>query len=78
MTQIKEIQHLLQSQNLWETHFSIRPNPNQRGQSTSYFIYDETGPPIYIAKFFDFFKNISIPPSIDVHSCQHPKDVITR
>lgn len=78
MTQIKEIQRLLQSQDLWKTHFSIRANPNQRGQSTSYFIYDEAGTPIYIAKFFDFFKNISIPPSIDVHSCQQPEDVIDQ
>lgn len=76
MTQFKQIQQLLQSNNLWKDGLTIRINPNKRGQSISYFIYDSNGTALYIAKFFDYFKNISIPPSIDINSCQTPEDVI--
>lgn len=76
MTQIEKIQQLLQLNNLWESGFTIRTNPNKRGQSVSYFIYNSVGVAIYIAKFFDYFKNISIPSSIDITSCPTPEDVI--
>lgn len=76
MALINKIEQLLQSNGLWESDFTIKPNRNIRGQSTSYFIYNSSGKPLYIAKFFDYFKNISIPESIDISSCSYPDDVI--
>lgn len=61
MTLINEIEQLLQTSGLWKRGFSIKLNRNIRGQSISYFIYDNSGKALYIAKFFDYFKNISIP-----------------
>lgn len=78
MIQIYEIQQLLKSNNLWNDDFHIKPNPNKRGQSISFFIYDTSGTPLYIAKFFDYFKNITIPNSIDVTTCKAPEDVIAK
>lgn len=78
MVQICEIQQLLESRNLWIDNFHIKPNPNKRGQSVSFFIYDNSDVPVYIAKFFDFFKNITIPDSIDVITCKTPEEVIEK
>lgn len=78
MTQINEIQHLLQSNNLWDNSFSIKANSNLRGQSISYFIYNAYNIPIYIAKFFDYFKNIAIPESIDIKAYNQPEDIIDK
>lgn len=76
MSQINEIKQLLQAKNLWQDGYDIRPNPNRRGQSISYFIYDSSDTPIYIAKFFDFFKGIPIPNSININSSLQPEEVI--
>lgn len=78
MTLFNEIEQLLQTSGLWKRGFSIKLNRNIRGQSISYFIYDNSGKALYIAKFFDYFKNISIPGSIDISSCSSPEDVIDK
>lgn len=78
MRQIDEIQQLLKSKSLWKESLDIKPNPNRRGQSISYFVYDGLAKPIYIAKFFDYFKSISIPDSVDISSCTQPEEVIDK
>lgn len=74
----KEIRRLLKTHDLWNDNFTIKPNLNVRGQSVSYFIFNNLGEPIYIAKFFDYLKGIDIPPSIDINTCQSPNDIIEQ
>lgn len=78
MDQINEILHLLQTNNLWNSDYTIQPNPTRRGQSVSYFIYNAAGIPIYIAKFFDYFKGVTIPNIIDVKTCSTPEELIDK
>lgn len=78
MVYFTEIQNLLQKNKLWNDNFHIESNPNQRGQSVSFFVYDDSDTPIYIAKFFDYFKGIYIPDSININTCKQAEDMINR
>lgn len=78
MNQLNEILQLLQTHNLWQPSYTIKLNPNRRGQSISYFICTKSGTPIFIAKFFDHFKGVTIPESIDVLRCSTPEELIDR
>lgn len=73
-----EIKKLLKSADLWDDNFTIKFNPNIRGQSISYFVYNISNKPIFIAKFFDYLKGITIPPSVDISTCQSPSEVINK
>lgn len=78
MTLIYEIEQLLKLNNIWNNNFQIRQNRNIRGQSVSYFIYDSIDNPKYIAKFFDYLKNVSIPDSINVEDCKNAEELVER
>lgn len=78
MTLIQEIEQLLEVNKIWNNNFCIRPNRNIRGQSISYFIYDDADKPKYIAKFFDYLKDVSIPESINVAECNNADELVER
>lgn len=78
MTQIDEIKCLLLDNDIWDGKFQIKPNRNIRGQSISYFVYDETDKTKYIVKFFDFFKDIIIPDSVNINSCNCAEELIEK
>ncbi len=78
MALIDEIESTLRDKEIWSDNFHIRLNRNIRGQSISYFIDDEEGTPIYIAKFFDHLKDIVIPESIIVTECGNVDEVVDK
>lgn len=78
MNQVAYIKQLLSAHNFWCDDYTIVPNPNKRGQSISYFIAGPSGQYIYIAKFFDFFKGIDIPSSININDFDNPELLIEQ
>ncbi len=78
MTLINEVEILLKSNNIWNNNFQIRQNRNIRGQSFSYFIYDNMDKPKYIAKFFDYLKDVIIPDSINIEDCKNAEELVER
>lgn len=69
---------MLTDNELWNSDYIIKVNRNIRGQSISFFIYDETNVPKYIAKFFDYLKNIQIPKSINIEECENADDLVDK
>lgn len=78
MALIHEIEKTLKFNNIWNNNFYMKLNRNIRGQSISYFIYDDTDKPIYIAKFFDYLKDVSIPDSINVAECKNVDELVEK
>ncbi len=74
----KIIEKILKEHNLWNNDFTILANKNIRGQSISYFVYDNNDVPIYIGKYFNYLKDISIPPSIKVEECENVEDLFEK
>lgn len=74
----KIIEKVLKEHDLWKNDFKIVANKNIRGQSISYFVYDIDNIPIYIAKYFNYLKDISIPTSINVEECEKVEDLFEK
>ena len=56
---IENIKNLLVSENLWKDSLTILPNSKNGGQSLCFFIRNEEGKSIYIAKYFNYMKDLN-------------------
>ena len=56
---IDEVKKILISNKLWNENYTILPNSKNGGQSLCFFIRDEDNKPKYIAKYFDYLKDLS-------------------
>ena len=68
---INEVRKLLISKGLWNEAFTILPNSKNGGQSLCFFIRDESNKPLYIAKYFDYLKDLgSVTNMYDICECE--------
>lgn len=76
---INTIKELLIENELWNDNFKVVPNSKNGGQSLCFFIIDETTKKIYIAKFFDFLKNLgTITNLIDISNCNNVDEYLDK
>ena len=54
-----EIKKLLINNNMWDNSYTILPNSKNGGQSLCFFVRDKNNKPLYIAKYFDYLKDLS-------------------
>ena len=56
---INEIKNLLINNNMWNDSYTILPNSKNGGQSLCFFIRNKNGKSLYIAKFFNYLKDLN-------------------
>lgn len=72
-----EIKKLLISKKLWKEEYTILPNSKNGGQSLCFFIRDSENKPVYVAKFFDFLKDlVEVTQIVDVDGCASIEEYI--
>lgn len=68
---IDEVKKILVLKDLWNDTFTIFPNSKNGGQSLCFFIRDKNNKPIYIAKYFDYLKDLgSVTNMYEIKDCE--------
>ena len=74
---IDVVKNTLINNKLWNGNFMIFPNSKNGGQSLCFFIRNEEGNPIYVAKFFDFLKGLrDVTNIVEIGICQNIDDYL--
>lgn len=74
----EKIKKIFLQNHIWNDNYKIVRNKRISGQSQSYFVENNEGVKIFIIKFFDYLKGISIPDSINADECGDVDELVDK